>query len=677
MEVNIQTDKDILSGNMSDDYSLLGSADSTAMKNIACNKPKHPCDPEPKCPTTPCDPSNVRLQCSSKGVYFKLTCSKLPPDCNHPEARYDCELIDEGQNIDIEILSSCDLKCDRIPIDVNSDHTIVIEDNSEIAQIQELTTMIGSKDGVNCSMKCTMRTPDFNQPDDVRFLCEIGEKGSEHKVSPDELQDIPFKCTDEMDDSVLEDSVAKDNSMIENLSNPLLTDICKEQEDNLETLIDSDDNDERPLNQCIEDDKNPEYVDCGYVKSELPLNPYDEYEEHSRNNIKLICVSPPEPPSSSNLAAPICQEISDLLENNKIIYACRSKSKMDKVENKCTTNSSESENLDCIEKDENKYCEEQPVIDSLEKIEIYKCTKSHHSPEQEHHKSCTDEEESVVTQLTTSFIEHHNKTVKIIKVAATDLLSLITDASKGSCKKNTSDEFKCINIKINTVMEFTKDTINAVTAHASKFIGSDEECEDELNTEKDVPKLSEPKTCPKPRQILGRTSPNEFIEPPEDIDNKENKDECEVHEQLHNDNQQAHDDITVKTAILINETQDIYGKVHETTKHIIDETPQVLSDVLTSLTDDVKNKVPNNGSEENSPFKPSPPQEINYNFDSDEYSYESDDSIPKTNIFTTLKNKIRAMFCEHSNTDSSTTPSSSLSNFTDDSDGDNMPARVN
>lgn len=658
MEHNMDTDKD----NRNDDDILLGVADFTPVIDI-CHKQKHPCDPEPKCPTTPCDPSTVRLQCCSQGIFFKLSCTKLPPDCDHPEARYDCDLIDEGRDIDTNILAACDLKCERIQA-IHGDHPIVIEDDIEIAQIQGLTNLVYSKD-VNFSGECTNTPPDSNQPSDERFLCEIRAKSSERKMTTAELQSTPIKCSklyNMMDDSVLGDTDAKDYFTIENLHNPLLTSIGKGQEDNLETLINNDDNDHRLFNQFKEDNIIPKHTACSYKESVLPFNSYDESEENAPGNINLICASPPEPTPSSPLSTPICHEISDLLENNKLIYACRSKPNMDKVDNKCNNNTNESVKLDCIEQDEFKLCEEQPFVGSSENIEIYTCNKPNPSPEQDN-KSCA--EESLINQLTSSLIQHHNTTVKLIKVAANDLLCLIGDSSK-----DTSNESKDADLHgINAVIEFTKDTINAVTAQTNKLLGSENKCED------NEPKITEPKVsklkiCPTPRKI----SSIDFIESTEGvIDNKPNKNVLPDHEESLNDDTQIPDEPTVKTTILIKESQDIHGKVYETTKHISDEPTQGMTDVLISLTNDVKNKITEDPLEIGPPYMPTPPREISCNFDSDEYSYDSDDSAPKRNIFATLKDKIRAMFYDHNSTDYSTSACSSASTFSEYSDDDHVP----
>lgn len=668
MERNIQTENDILSDNRNDNDILLGSDYSTTVKSISCNKPKHPCDPDPECPTTPCDPSTIRLQCSTKGIFFKLSCTKLPPDCNHPEARYDCELVDEGKHIDSKILSRCDLKCERIQA-IHSDHPIAIEDDTEIAKIQSLTTVINLKDGVNFSMSCTMTTPDPNNPNDVQFLCEIEDKSSKQKVTLDELQGIPLKCTEIYnitDDSVLGDTDVKEYSTSGNLNTSVLNDINQGQEDILENLIGNDNNEERPFNQSKDDDKNPKptNVACSYVKSKPPLNAYDDNEENSSSAISLICTSPPE------LSPPIYHEINDLLENNKLIYACRSKPKIDKVENNCTTNSNESVKLDCTEKDERKLCEEQPFVGSSENIKMYACTKSNHSPEQEDDQSCT--EESFADQLASSFIQHHNKTVKIIKVAANDLLCLMISSPKDRCKKKSVDDLNCIN----AVIDFTKDTINAVASQANKLIGSDKECEDEPRSmNKNEPKISNSQTCPTPRQVFGLTSPNDFNESVKDIDNIAKNNVPEEYEESQNDNKQAPDDLIIQTAILTNEPQAIYGKVNETKEVISHDPSQELTNVLTSLTDEIK--LTEDASELSIPSNPSPPQEMSYNFESDEYSCDSDESAPKSNIFTTLKNKIRAMFCERKNTDYSTSTSTTISDFSEDSDDYQMQKPVN
>lgn len=600
---------DITSMDRSDDDILLGSADSTTVKYIGCNKPKHPCDPEPKCPTTPCDPSTVKLQCCSKGVFFKLSCSKLPPDCDHPEARYECDVVDEGVYIDPKILSACDLKCERIEA-IHNDHSIMIEDDTKVTQVQNVSNMVCSKDCVNCSVKCTMTPPDPNQSTDVRFLCEIQEKGSKRRVSSDKLQGISLKYTEmcnTMDDSILGDTDAKDYFTIHNINNPLLSNTGKGQEKNVENLIDNDDNDERLF----------------------------------------------VPTSSSPL---VYHEMSDLLENNKVIYACRSKPKLDEVENKYMDYSNESVKFDCITKDKPKSCEKQSFASNSENIELYACPKSNREPEQDD-LECT--EEPFVDQLTSSFVKHHNETVKIIKVAANDLICLISKSSKDTCKNNKADDLNCIN----ALIDFTKDTINAVVAHTNKWIGSDKECDNE-------PKISNAR----PHKTFELTSPKDLIKSTnDDIDNIDNQNAPDDHVKLQNDNNLAQDNLAVKTANFIKEpSQDIYTKVCKTAPKISEQPLTV--NVFTSLTDEDRNKVPEDVSENSSTFTPLSPQEIA--FKSDEYGYESDKSAPQSNIFVALRNKIHAMLYEDDSTDYCTRASSSSSDFSEDSDDNHMPKPV-
>lgn len=606
---------DITPMDRSDDDILLGSTDSTTMKNIVCNKPKHPCDPEPECPTTPCDPSSVRLQCCTKGVFFKLSCTKLPPDCDHPEARYDCELVDEGIYIDPSVFSSCDMKCERIEA-IHNDHPIEIEDDTKVAQVQNLSTMVCSKDCVNCSVKCTMTPPEPNQLTDVRFLCEIQETGNKRRVTSDKLQGISLKYTEmcnAMDDSILGDTDAKDYFTIDNVNNPLLSNTGKGQEENVGNLIDNDVNDERLF--------------------ELTSSP-----------------------------SLVCHEMSDLLENNKVIYACRSKPKIDEVENKCTTISNESVKFDCIIEDKLKSCEKQSFAGNAENIEFYPCTKSNREPEQNDIESCTEEsctEESFVDQLTSSFVKHHNETVKIVKVAANDLLCLITNSSKDTCKDNNADDLNCIN----AVIDYTKNTINAVVAHTNKWIGSDKESDD------NEPKMSNTR----PHKTFELTSSKDLIKSTnDDIDNTVNKNAPDDHVQSQNDNNLAQNNLAVKTANFITEPSlDIYAKVCKTAPTISE---QPLINVFTSLTDEGNNKVPQDVSENSSPFTPSSPQEVA--FKSDEYGYDSEVSAPQSNIFVALRDKIRAMLYEDDSTDYCTSASSSSSDFSEDSDDNHMPKPV-
>ncbi|XP_026318216.1 uncharacterized protein LOC113228973 isoform X2 [Hyposmocoma kahamanoa] len=464
MDHNMHTEQDSPPDNRSDDDFLLGPAESITVKNIICNKPKHPCDPVPKCPTTPCDPSTVRLQCCAKGVSFKLSCTKLPPDCNNPEARYECELVDEGNDIDYNIMASCDLKCERIQA-IHSDHPIIIEDDSKVAHIKKLPTMVCSKDNMR-------------------------------------------KVTLLNDTSILNNIDAKNSLTTENLNNPLLT-----------------------------------YNDKG----------------------------------------------------------------------------------------------------------------------QEENKTC--KKESLVDQMASSFIEHHNKTVKIIKVAANDLFCLITNPSKDPSKHDNDLNY------INAVIEFTKDTISAVTTHANKFINSDQECEDKGS------KTSKPQSGSNPPETFDLASSNNLVESAkEKINNLVNKN-IPDQEQSQNDNNQAQDDLTLETVILINESSQgnsSRDKVYATAKQISNDPSHQLTGTSTSLTNEIKNNLTKDVFENSSSYKILPPSKMD--FESDEYNDDSDESAP-SNIFTTLKDKIRAVFNDHNNLDN-TSANSSGTKFSEDSDDDQTPKPV-
>lgn len=580
---------------------------------ISCDKPKHPCDPEPTCPTTPCDPFNIKLQCSTGNVCFKLSCTKIPPDCDHPEARYECELIDK--DVDPKVMKACNLKCERIQA-FHSGQPIVIEEdiqNSQIPMVIEevdnkkkkedkpskrVATMLCSKDGVSFKMKCTTTAPDPKMPNEIRFICEIdGEEGSEQGVTTDKILDTLIRCKQirNVMDSVLGDPDDKD---IENINNSATTDIsndeCKEQEDNPDDLIISDDEDERPINQCKEKKKSKLFV-CSYVESEEPLNPFNESE-----------INETTPPLS-----PLAPEISAMQDDNtKLIFACRSKPKTEKGENQYTNNSNESIKLDCNEEDEQESCEKPRLVGGSGKDQKYKCNKLIESPENDKNPGKPCDEQSLIDYLTSSFICHHNETVKIIKVAANDLLCLITD-SKEPCNNNSN----CVN----AVIEYTKDTFDALAAHTSKLIGSNKECTD------NEPKNSECKICPKPREIFFEKSPKDLIESAKDI----------INNIANND-------------------------IRKTNKHLRDNPTQSLTGVTTLLSDDVKSMVT-----EDTSVKASPPRVMSYNFDSDE-------SIPETNIFQMLKDKIRAIFYDESDTENTVSASSSSSSFSKDSDDDNV-----
>lgn len=568
MEHNMDTEQNIPLDNSENNDILLGPLESTTVQNIVCNKPRHPCDPEPKCPTTPCDPSTVRLQCCSRGVFFKLSCTKLPPDCDHPEARYDCELVDEGEDIDYRILSACDLKCERIEA-IHSDHPIVIEDDTEVVHFQKL-----------------------------------------HPI---------------FDDNSLDDSDIKNNFSTEN---SLLNDNNEGHENNLESLISSDDNNEQPFNQAKVNNNRHDHVDCNYIKTEVYFNAYDENEKNPDRDSK----SPPEPTSSLPLGTPICHNvISDLLENNKIIYACRSKSKTDQVEN--ITEPNESVKFTNIKNDQL----------TTRENKIYKCVVPNDSPEKDSRKSCT--RESLVDQFAASFVEHHNKTVKIIKVAANDLMCLITNSSKDN--ENDSNY-------INTIIEYTRDTIGAVCTHTNKLINFDEECED------DEPKISKTQNGPIQHTVVELA--NDLIKCARD-----DKDDIDV---INN----KHDNLIVENAISIKESSQgspSHAKESQTAKLISNE--HELTDILTSIDDEVKNKVTEDILNNISSHQILHSEKLD--FESDEYNDDSDESVNISNIFRTLKDKIRAVFNDHNNSDS-TSDSSSITKFSEDSDEDKIPKSV-
>lgn len=234
--------------NKSNDNIPLASTHSTTAKNICHNKkrvnpapcpiplcPPPPCPLPPPCPPVSCDPDNLEIKCSSGDVDFKLTCKKIAIDCQNTDVRYECELVDEGKCIDSKILESCDLKCERIEL-IHSNHPRILDaaledangpiivkeigdKNDDDKPTKKIATMVCSKDGVNFNLKCTRTTPDPDFPSDVRFICEVGEEGSEQKVSSAEIMSIPIRCKqvcNVIDDSVLGDENSNNNCINEN-----------------------------------------------------------------------------------------------------------------------------------------------------------------------------------------------------------------------------------------------------------------------------------------------------------------------------------------------------------------------------------------------------------------------------------------------------------------------------
>lgn len=300
---------------------LLASDHSLTLNNICHNKkpekPACPPSPLPPCPPPPCtmppisplqscDPDSVKIQCSSGDIRFKLQCIKVKTDCQNPDGRYECEIIDEGNCVDSKVLESCDLKCQQIEA-IHEDEDIedplgpivaqVVEDNKDdkAKPAKKISTMVCTKDGVNFVLKCSKTVPDPDFPSDVRFVCEFEEAEGDQKVTALDILSATLKCkqiSNVSDDSVLSD----------------------------------------------EDDKN--------VTNENDT----KGDECFPNSFEVIM--------GSN---------SNETEEKKITYACCSKTKIEKDENECSTNDTDRLTvfIDSIKTVEAGHCEQQTSYEQL------------------------------------------------------------------------------------------------------------------------------------------------------------------------------------------------------------------------------------------------------------------------------------------------------------------------
>lgn len=148
-EHNKDTEKDIASENSSDNNDILSDSAHSKVTTLkfVCHKQKKPCEPTPKCPPPP-DPFNIKFQCGTKDVTFKLKCKELPPSRENPKSTFECRLVDEEQCLNMVIaMAAADLKCKRVQ-SIHSAHAKIEDDTDEAQEpivVQEVENKMEDK----------------------------------------------------------------------------------------------------------------------------------------------------------------------------------------------------------------------------------------------------------------------------------------------------------------------------------------------------------------------------------------------------------------------------------------------------------------------------------------------------------------------------------------------------
>lgn len=622
---------------------------------IQPSPPFPPCPPEP--PLPPCEPNDVKLKCTTGNIDFKLKCTKLPENCDHPEDTYECIIIDEGKYIDSKDLQASDLECEQIhaiynghPIKIKEEVNVKgklipkeIENNEEDSKDSNpgkiLRTVICSKHNANCNWKCTRTTPDPSFPNDIRFICEFEEDASERKVISNDILSIPLRCTqicNIIDDSVLES--IDNNHTTKNLNNTqVFTNIHNSQ-------ISIDERDECAFNTNKETDKKLKCFKC------IPL-----LEEGG--------------PGAWLTAPPQCYNVNDINEKS-IVCEYLSKPKMDDV---CHKRSDPNESAD------------------------FTC------PEKKEHLT-------MIERLQSSFEENHNKTIKILKIATNDLLCKITKTERcDPCSRARRNDLECLNAakeSYHSLLESVCTTVKSLSKFTRKtidsFIGSQEKCDPE-----EPPACKLRKTSGKPEDLITvvKESTKQIIN---DLANKN------TFEEEQSQQKDAFEIIKHSATKILNDLKKISQDEFDTVKQItlikescidlFDKTSKILSDntsdspdenepstyfkevlngvivfhreddikispeqnlytrgmtnirsVLSSLSDTFKELGPADPSKNNSL-----PRRIICDSGSEK-------SFTISNIFATMKEKIYSKFCnDEKETTSSTSSSSSFSEQNDD-----------
>lgn len=677
---NMDTTKAVFLENRINENVLLDSEHSATLVNTCHNKkptcppppcppppcPPPPCPPPPGCPLQSCDPDDIKIKCSAGDITFKLKCSKLPTDCQNPDGRYECQMIDEGKCIDSKILESCDLKCERIEA-IHNGHNImcdkdledaqgpmvatVIEDKKKdkISPTKKVSTMVCTKGDVDFTLKCSKTIPDPDFPADVRFICEIEDVG-ERKVTAMDIISTTLKC--KQISNVIDDSVLGDDD-----SNKKVT--------------------------CKSDTKSDE-------------SPFKCFVERDKGCIPKI----------------------DETKQKKIIYACRSKTKIEKDEDEGDKSDSDL-SADFVGRNKNmedEHCEQQTSFENLKR----------------------------------SYLENHNRTMEILRIATDDLLCTMTDATRELCKdsadKNSKrdntnvDNSECVNaakksceklieiVSLGTkeLNRLSRETLDGLMIQSRKYICSEKECQNQ-----------ESRNC-KPHKTSGKSSndvcmaaikgsaknmiynngsKNMFVDEQSQQRNQFEKIKPSKVKLINEIKGPSREELELALATVKKSCENLYDKVCETTQKLSDSTSRAYNEVssksmkwfdsdnsnepstaqkniqkmlsgitvfqreekappeenalpsrnwtnsihsvFTSVSDTFK-EMKSNISEKSSPYdNPSPPRQV-------KCTTESEESTPISSMFATLKEKIYGMFYDQNDSESV----SSSSSYSDDSEKD-------
>lgn len=659
--------------NKSNDNIPLDSAHSTAIKNICHHKksesppscppppcPPPPCPVPPPCPPQSCDPENLKIKCSSGDIDFKLKCRKLPIDCQNTDVRYECQLMDEGKCIDSKILESCDLKCERIEL-IHSGEPRIFEEALEDVNNPIIVKEIEDKKDDN---KMTKRVSTMIcSKDGVNFNLKCTRTAPD----PDFPSDVRFIC------EIGDDGSGTKISSAEIMSTPIR---CKQVCNVVDESVLGDENSN---NHCINE------------------------KETKNDNNPIQCLEEKDNKSKRKT-------------EQKKIYACRSKPKIEKEE------------YECIKNDPN---ESADFVD----------------PEDE-----TCEQIISVEHLKLAFLENHNKTMDILRAATNDLICTITDATRELCEDNTTkssikdytnmDKFERINAAkesceklIESVYQGTKElrrlsreTLDELVDQSKKYICSEKECRNEELSNRNLRKIngnSSPDDCikviNKSVKNINNDMANKNIFEDEQSQKRDElkKNKPSVVEIINENSKLIQEELgIVETMTTVKKScEDLYDQLCETTQELSANTSKAFNEIssksmkwfdspdgkemstgyknikkvlsgltvfqndenseleenvrpnkwkdsinyaLTSLGETFK-EIRSDTLEKSSPYdKPSPPRQI-------KYDNESEEPTPISNMFATLKEKICSMFYDHNGSET-TSASSSLCDVSDLSD---------
>lgn len=99
-----------------------------------CSPQPPKCVAPPNCPRPTCEYYNIKFECGTQDVVFKLKCKEQRDDEHPNSTTYDCKLLDEKECLDMVIaMAATDLKCKRVQA-IHSLHSLMLAEDTKDTQ---------------------------------------------------------------------------------------------------------------------------------------------------------------------------------------------------------------------------------------------------------------------------------------------------------------------------------------------------------------------------------------------------------------------------------------------------------------------------------------------------------------------------------------------------------------